>query len=50
VYLGKIYEYPGQRQRAMAEYTKAVNTKDDTQWSQAEPIMAGDSVHEGAQP
>jgi len=36
VYLGKIYDILGQRQRAMAEYTKAVNTKDDTNGAQAE--------------
>jgi aminopeptidase N len=36
IYLGKIYDILGQRQRAMAEYTKAVNTKDDTNAAQAE--------------
>jgi aminopeptidase N len=36
IYLGKIYDILGQRQRAMAEYTKAVNTKDDTDGAQAE--------------
>jgi tetratricopeptide (TPR) repeat protein len=36
IYLGKIYDITGQRQRAMAEYTKAVNTKDDTRGAQAE--------------
>jgi aminopeptidase N len=36
IYLGKIYDILGQRQRAMAEYTKAVNTKDDTLGAQAE--------------
>lgn len=36
VYLGKIYDILGQRQRAMAEYTKAINTKDDTNGAQAE--------------
>ena len=36
IYLGKIYDILGQRQRAMAEYTKAVNTKDDTFGAQAE--------------
>ncbi len=35
IYLGKIYDILGQRQRAMAEYTKAVNTKDDTFGAQA---------------
>ncbi len=30
VYLGKIYDILGQRQRAMAEYNKALNTKDNT--------------------
>jgi hypothetical protein len=34
--LGKIYDILGQRQRAMAEYTKAINTKDDTNGAQAE--------------
>lgn len=36
IYLGKIFDILGQRQRAMAEYTKAVNTKDDTDGAQAE--------------
>jgi aminopeptidase N len=36
VYLGKIYDILGQRQRAMAEYNKAINTKDDTNNAQAE--------------
>jgi aminopeptidase N len=36
IYLGKIYDILGQRQRAMAEYTKAVNTKDDTNGAQEE--------------
>jgi aminopeptidase N len=36
VYLGKIYDILGQRQRAVAEYTKAINTKDDTNGAQAE--------------
>ena len=36
IYLGKIYDILGQRQRAMAEYTKAVNTKDDFNGAQAE--------------
>ena len=36
IYLGKIYDILGQRQRAMAEYTKAVNTKDDSNGAQAE--------------
>lgn len=36
MYLGKIYDILGQRQRAMAEYTKALNTKDDTYGAQAE--------------
>jgi tetratricopeptide (TPR) repeat protein len=36
IYLGKIYDILSQRQRAMAEYTKAVNTKDDTDGAQAE--------------
>ena len=36
IYLGKIYDILGQRQRAMAEYTKAVNTKDDANGAQAE--------------
>jgi tetratricopeptide (TPR) repeat protein len=34
IYLGKIYDILGQRQRAIAEYTKAVNTKDDTYGAQ----------------
>jgi tetratricopeptide (TPR) repeat protein len=36
IYLGKIYDILGQRQRAMAEYNKALNTKDDTNGAQAE--------------
>jgi aminopeptidase N len=36
IYLGKIYDVLGQRQRAMAEYNKALNTKDDTDGAQAE--------------
>ncbi len=36
IYIGKIYDVLGQRQRAMAEYNKAVNTKDDTNGAQAE--------------
>ncbi len=36
IYLGKIYDILGQRQRAMAEYTKAINTKDDNNGAQAE--------------
>jgi tetratricopeptide (TPR) repeat protein len=36
IYLGKIYDILGQRQRALAEYNKAVNTKDDTNGAQAE--------------
>jgi len=36
IYLGKIYDILGQRQRAMAEYNKAVNTKNDTYGAQEE--------------
>ncbi len=36
IYLGKIYDILGQRQRAVAEYTKAINTKDDSNGAQAE--------------
>ncbi len=36
IYLGKIYDILGQRQRAMAEYTKAINTKDETDGAQEE--------------
>ena len=36
IYLGKIYDILSQRQRAMAEYNKAINTKDDTFGAQAE--------------
>jgi Peptidase family M1 domain len=36
IYLGKIYDILGQRQRALAEYNKAINTKDDTNGAQAE--------------
>lgn len=34
--LGKIYDILDQRQRALAEYQKAINTKDDTFGAQAE--------------
>lgn len=36
IYLGKIFDVLGQRERAVAEYTKAINTKDDTYGAQAE--------------
>lgn len=36
IYLGKIFDILGQRQRALAEYQKALNTKDDTLGAQAE--------------
>ncbi len=36
IYLGKIYDVLGQRQRALAEYQKAVNTKVDYNSAQAE--------------
>ena len=36
IYLGKIYDILGQRQRAMAEYNKALNTKNDTNGAMAE--------------
>jgi hypothetical protein len=36
IYIGKIYDILGQRQRAMAEYKKALNTKDNTNGAQAE--------------
>jgi tetratricopeptide (TPR) repeat protein len=36
IYLGKIYDMLGNRQRAMAEYTKAINTKNDEMGAQAE--------------
>ena len=36
IYLGKIYDILSQRQRATAEYNKAINTKDDTFGAQAE--------------
>jgi aminopeptidase N len=36
IYLGKIYDVLGQRQRALAEYQKAVNTKVDYNGAQAE--------------
>jgi len=38
LYLGKVYDILGQRQRAMAEYTRAQNTKDDTNGAQAEAV------------
>ncbi|MEE2821888.1 MAG: M1 family aminopeptidase [Acidobacteriota bacterium] len=36
IYLGKIYDILGQRQRAMAEYQKALNTGNDYNGAQAE--------------
>lgn len=36
IYLGKVHDILGQRQRAMAEYNKAINTKDETFGAQAE--------------
>ena len=36
IYLGKIYDILGQRQRALAEYQKAVNSKVDYNGAQAE--------------
>lgn len=36
IYLGKIYDILGQRQRALAEYQKAINSKIDYQGAQAE--------------
>ncbi|MCZ6877929.1 MAG: M1 family aminopeptidase [Acidobacteria bacterium] len=36
IYLGKIYDTLGQRQRALAEYQKAINTKIDHNGAQAE--------------
>jgi aminopeptidase N len=36
IYLGKIYDILNQRQRALAEYNKALNTKDDTNGALAE--------------
>jgi len=36
VYLGKIFDLTGQRERALNEYEKAIQTKDDTGGAQAE--------------
>ena len=36
IYLGKVYDVLGQRQRAKAEYRKALNTKVDYNGAQAE--------------
>ncbi len=36
IYLGRIFDILGQRERARAEYNKAINTKDDTFGAQAE--------------
>jgi tetratricopeptide (TPR) repeat protein len=36
IYLGKIYDILGQRQRALAEYNRALNTKDDYNGAQDE--------------
>ena len=36
IYLGKIYDVLGERQRALAEYQKAINSKNDYNGAQAE--------------
>jgi tetratricopeptide (TPR) repeat protein len=36
IYLGKVYDILGQRQRAMAEYQKALNSRNDYNGAQAE--------------
>jgi tetratricopeptide (TPR) repeat protein len=36
IYLGKIFDLTGQRERAINEYTKAIETNDDTGGAQAE--------------
>ncbi len=36
IYIGKIFDILGQRQRALAEYNKAINTKDNTDGAQDE--------------
>jgi tetratricopeptide (TPR) repeat protein len=36
IYIGKIFDILGQRQRALAEYNKALNTKDNTNGAQDE--------------
>ncbi len=36
IYIGKIFDILGQRQRALAEYNKALNTKDNTDGAQDE--------------
>jgi tetratricopeptide (TPR) repeat protein len=36
IYLGKVYDVLGQRQRALAEYQKAINTKNDYNGAQFE--------------
>jgi len=36
IYLGKVYDILGQRQRAMAEYQKALNTRNDYNGAKAE--------------
>jgi tetratricopeptide (TPR) repeat protein len=36
IYIGKIFDILGQRQRALAEYNKALNTKDNTDGAQEE--------------
>lgn len=36
IYLGKVYDILGQRQRALAEYQKAINTKNDYNGAQSE--------------
>jgi len=54
IYLGKVYDILGQRQRARAEYQKAINSKNDFNGAQAEaqkyldqPFNKPDSVISG---
>jgi aminopeptidase N len=51
VYIGKIYDILGQRQRAMAEYNKALNTKDNTDGAldEAKKWLTTPYTREGAQ-
>ncbi|MDE3137972.1 MAG: tetratricopeptide repeat protein, partial [Acidobacteriota bacterium] len=54
IYLGKIYDMIGQRERAMNEYQKAIDTKDDTsgaieqaQQYMKKPYAGGPAAHPG---
>jgi aminopeptidase N len=49
IYLGKIYDISGQRDRAVSEYNQAARTRDDTQGAQAEAAKYIKSPYEKQQ-